>query len=160
MCPFINRHATAADAAEISDVLIRSITELCASDHLNDPDLIAGWVANKSPSEILDWIKQGAQFRLRISGHSIAAVGCFSSDGKIQLLYVAPENRGQGHSSELLACMEAELANAGVLIARLVSSKTAEAYYLSRGWEIDGDRVVCYTTDGQPMRKTLSPTKT
>lgn len=154
------RKATPSDAAEISEVLIRSITELCVADHLDDPKLIEGWVANKSPEHILQWIKDGARMRVSLAGDLIGAVGCYSDDGMIQLLYVSPEARGQGHSSALLNLMENEMRDAGIEVARLVSSKTAQDYYQRQGWEIDGDRVACYTTDGQPMRKQLSPGNT
>lgn len=154
------RDATLKDANDISDVLIRSITELCAADHLNDPELIKGWIENKSPDHIHQWITDGAQIRLSLTENSIGAVGCYSADGMVQLLYVAPEARGQGHSSALLKQMEREMQDAGIEAARLVSSKTAQDYYLKQGWEVDGERVVCYTTDGQPMRKQLISSNT
>ena len=59
-----------------------------------------------------------------------------------------------------LPCAEHEMRDAGIEAARLVSSKTAQDYYLKQGWEIDGERVVCYTTDGQPMRKQLISSNT
>lgn len=154
------RQATLEDANEISNVLIRSITELCAADHLDDPELIKGWIENKSPEHICQWLKEGAHMRLSLANEGIGAVGCYSTDGMIQLLYVAPEARGQGHSSALLQHMENEMRDKGVDAARLVSSKTAQDYYLKQGWEIDGERVVCYTTDGQPMRKQLISSNT
>lgn len=158
MADVLIREARPADAAEISDVLIRSITQLCAADHLDDPKLIEGWVANKSPEDVLNWIKSGAQMRVSLVDDLIGAVGCYTDDGMVQLLYVSPETRGQGHSSALLERMEREMRDAGIEAACLVSSKTAQDYYLKQGWEIDGERVVCYTTDGQPMRKQLNPT--
>lgn len=160
MAEVLIREARPADAIEISDVLIRSITMLCAEDHMDDPKLIEDWVANKSPEDILSWIKSGAQMRVSLAGDLIAAVGCYTDDGMVQLLYVSPESRGRGHSSALLKHMEHEMRNAGIEAARLVSSKTAQDYYLKQGWEIDGERVVCYSTDGQPMRKQLISTNT
>lgn len=160
MADVLIREARPADAVEISDVLIRSITQLCAADHLDDPKLIEGWVANKSPEDVLNWIKSGAQMRLSLVGDLIGGVGCYTNDGMVQLLYVSPETRGQGHSSALLKCMENEMRDTGIEAARLVSSKTAQDYYLKQGWEIDGERVVCYTTDGQPMRKQLISSNT
>ena len=159
MADVLIRKATTADAGEISGVLIRSITELCTADHQDDPDLIEGWLANKSPDHIREWIEAGAQMQVSQFGDAIGAVGCFSNEGMIQLLYVAPEARGQGHSSALLSQMEQELRELGVETANLVSSKTAQDYYLKQGWQIEGERVACYTTDGQPMRKQLIPTQ-
>lgn len=158
MSNLVIRDATIADAEEISSLLIRSITDLCGEDHLDDPKLIEGWVANKTPDHVREWIENGAQMRVSEAGDRIGAVGCYTDDGMIQLLYVSPEARGQGHSSAILKIMEDEMRASGIQAARLVSSKTAQAYYTKQGWDIDGARVVCYTTDGQPMYKRLNPT--
>ncbi|SHH34436.1 GNAT family N-acetyltransferase [Cognatishimia maritima] len=155
----IIRDATATDAEAISDVLVRSITELCSADHKNEPALLEGWLANKSPQHIRDMINAGAHMRVGVASGEIQSVGCYSSDGQIQLLYVAPEARGKGQSTALLESKEMELQAAGHSGISLVSSRTAESFYLARGWQLDGDRVACYSSDGQPMRKTLTPTK-
>lgn len=157
MADVLIRKATTADAGEISDVLIRSIIELCAADHLGNPKLIEGWIADKSPAEVTERITSGAQMHVSLLGDRIGAVGCYNSEGLIQLLYVAPEAQGTGHSTALLQLMETEMRVAGIETARLVSSKTAQDYYLKQGWQIEGERVVCYTSDGQPMRKQLIP---
>jgi len=159
MHEFIIRPARPEDAQAISDVLKRSITALCAADHLDDPDLIEGWIADKTPEEIGGRIIAGTQMFVTESAGQIGAVGEFQSKGHIDLLYVAPEAQGQGHSRALLADMENRLRDCGAQVARLVSSKTAQSFYLKRGWEIEGTPVVCYTTDGQPMRKVLVPSK-
>lgn len=155
MGEMIIRKAKAADAPAISDVLVRSIKALCAADHLDDPELIAGWIANKSPYEIGLRLSAGTNMLVTEVTGKVAAVGEFQSNGHIDLLYVAPEMRGKGHSSALLRAMERKLIELGVERARLVSSKTAQSFYAKHGWEVQGDRVTCYTTDGQPMCKAL-----
>ncbi len=49
------RRALPADAPAMSAVLIASITELCVEDHHNDPELLAGWLANKTPEGVAAW---------------------------------------------------------------------------------------------------------
>jgi len=154
------RKAKIEDANEISNLLIRSITDLCAADHQNDPRHVAGWTENKTPTDIVNWLDNDASLCLSLSQEQIAAVGCYTSDGMIQLLYVAPEAQGQGHSSALLQHMETEMRLAGIQTARLVSSKTAQDFYSAKGWTIEGTPVVCYTTAGQPMQKQLIPSNT
>ena|SRR5271156_490162 len=36
----------------------RSISELCGADHLNDPVILGGWQANKTPEIVMHWIAQ------------------------------------------------------------------------------------------------------
>ena len=45
----IIRDATPADAVKACDVLRASITELCTADHRQDPDILAHWLASKTP---------------------------------------------------------------------------------------------------------------
>ena len=150
------RQAERADAAAMSDVLTRSIVELCGADHKNDPEHLKSWLENKSESGVLTWFDNGVvALRVTETQNGIGAVGGFKKDGEIALLYVAPELRGQGHSSTLLAAMEAELAALGLKEARLMSSRTAERFYERQGWQTDGQRSACYSTSGQPMKKIL-----
>ena len=44
------RKAEPADVAAMSRVLIGSITDLCTADHRNDPEILAGWLRNKTPA--------------------------------------------------------------------------------------------------------------
>ncbi len=152
------RNATANDAEAISDVLIRSITALCAADHQDNPDLINGWIANKTPTHIREWLTGDLVLLVSEAEGRPGAVGGFLPDGTVSLLYVAPEARGQGHSGALLNAMEQRLMRQGISTARLVSTKTAQGFYESRGWSVEGSRVACYTTDGQPMCKVLEAT--
>jgi hypothetical protein len=43
------RDAVADDAPAACQVLRRSIVELCAADHGDDPAILAQWLANKTP---------------------------------------------------------------------------------------------------------------
>lgn len=151
------RSAQLADADAISDVLIRSITELCTADHGDRPADIADWTGNKSPDDIRAWINAGNALLVSVEGGAIGAVGQFNAEGLIQLLYVCPDMRGKGHSAALLSEMEKQISAKGLTEARLVSTKTAEGFYTKQGWHIDGARVACYRGDGQPMRKPLLP---
>ena len=48
----ITRAADLADVPAMSRVLTASIIQLCAADHLEAPDAIAAWTANKSEAGV------------------------------------------------------------------------------------------------------------
>lgn len=149
------RAARPSDAAEISDVLIRSITELCWADHGGRPANIADWTDTKTPDHIAGWIAAGHALFVTEENGCIGAVGQFNAKGLIQLLYVSPDARGMGHSAALLADMEKRIVDNGLTEARLVSTKTAQVFYENNGWQADGPTEPCHRGDGQPMRKRL-----
>ena len=62
------RDAEAADVDAMSEVLIRSITELCAPDHRNDPAAIAAWTANKTSEGVRRMLKIRILIEACISG--------------------------------------------------------------------------------------------
>jgi hypothetical protein len=47
------REAVAGDAEEACTVVRRSIAELCAADHGNDPAILARWLDNKTPENVV-----------------------------------------------------------------------------------------------------------
>lgn len=143
------RNARRADAPAMSAVLIASITELCAADHDNDPDRLAEWLANKTPSGVAAWFDNPDNTLVVAErGGQIAAVGGFSASREITLNYIAPAHRFAGVSTALLEAMELEL---GPGEARLNSTATARHFYLGRGWTEAGPRDIA----GYPMRKLL-----
>jgi len=143
------------NAAEISRVLIASVRELCTGDQGNSPAALADWLANKSEDGVSSWLSARHSIWLRVDRKAIAAVGAFSAEGEILLLYVAPRYRLKGHSAALLRHLEREIARAGHAEAFLTSTGTAHAFYPKHGWRDDGPAVDCHLTDGQPMRKVL-----
>lgn len=149
------RPARPGDAAEVSRILIASITALCTADHHDDPVAVANWLANKTPEGVAAMIASGG-VRLAEREGQIVAVGEIDRDlGKITLNYVDPARRGQGVSTALLAALEAELAAGGVVRAKLTATATARAFYLARGWEETGPGRQGRWIVGYPMEKTL-----
>ena len=55
------REAVVGDAEEACTMVRRSITELCAADHGNDPAILARWLDNKTPEnvEFRVWAESG-----------------------------------------------------------------------------------------------------
>lgn len=143
-----------ADAAVL--LLRRSITELCRADHQDDPERLAGWLANKRPEVFLGWLEDGQNTVLiaeNEQGQLMGVASC-SSSGRINLNYVSPDSRFSGVSSALVSALEAELLRQGMQHVSLVSTRTAHFFYLARGYR-DVVEVVA-APDELRMEKELS----
>jgi GNAT superfamily N-acetyltransferase len=154
------REACAADAAAACAVLRRSIAELCAADHNNDPAFLHGWLANKTPDNVAAWISDpGNVVYVAVDGEAIAGVASMSKDGRISLNYVSPDARFKGVSKALLAALERKAAELGLTHCRLESTKTARRFYEAAGYrEQDGPAGACGANAAascRPMVKNL-----
>lgn len=102
------RDAIAEDAPDACQVLRRSIQELCAADHRNDPGILARWLENKTQDLFRSWLRQpGNSVLVAVGNGAILAVGAVSATGRITLNYVSPDARFQGVSRALLAALAA-----------------------------------------------------
>ena len=151
------RDATAADAEAACDVLIKSISELCAADHSNDPAILGRWLSNKTPEIVAGWVKQpGNSLLVAVEGDAVLGVGSVTDAGKITLNYVAPEARFRGVSRALLGALEARAAERGNTDCTLTSTETAHRFYQSAGYSDEGKPVGNFgTSSGYPMSKRL-----
>ena len=150
------RPAEPADSAAMSAVLTASIRDLCTTDHRNDPEILAGWLRNKTPEMVLRMFDNpNAQLLVAEHDGEVAAVGCLNGTDEIALNYVAPGHRFAGVSKALLADMEDRIRQAGAARGKLTSTGTARRFYLASGWleagPCEADRgMACY-----PMEKPL-----
>ena len=136
------RQALTEDADAICTVLRRSITELCVADHCNDPEILAGWLANKTPETVQTWMQHAGNRMLVAEDNSrIAAVGLVSGEGEVLLNYVAPECRFRGLSKAMLAALERCVRANGLSRCVLESTETAQRFYLSRGYAVQRESV-------------------
>ena len=150
------RRAVEADIPAMSEVLTRSIIELCALDHKNDPAAIASWTANKTPDGVRR-ILEDPDVQLFVAEHDgvVAAVGCVQSGNEIGLNYVHPAHRFKGFSCALLAAMEHAMREAGLTEARLKATQTAHDFYRANGWHDAGEAYTGRWIEARPMRKRL-----
>src|SRR5581483_10253149 len=80
------RQAHVADAAAACRVLRRSIIELCAADHHGKAEILARWLANKTPEQMAAWIADPDGCVLVAVGEgTILAVGAVKRSGDITL---------------------------------------------------------------------------
>ena len=150
------REAVPEDAPAACLVMRRSIAELCAADHRNDPAVLQRWLSNKTPETFRSWIRPGNSLLVAVEGHGILAVGCVTDAGEITLVYVSPDARFAGVSSALLSALEDRAADRGNPVCTLQSTETARRFYLARGYSEDGPPDGKFgTTSAYPMSKRL-----
>lgn len=150
------RPAIVADAQQATSVLRRSIQELCTLDHGGDTEVIARWLANKTPDNIRSWI-EATDRRILVAEEDgrLLGVGGASEAGEITLNYVAPEARFQGVSRSIVQALEAYLRDLGRAESRLTSTRTAHPFYLAIGYVDAGEWDTSTTVPSRAMRKRL-----
>lgn len=153
------RDAEAEDALAACQVLRRSITKLCVSDHRNDPTVLGRWLANKTPDNVMSWITRPGNSVLVAADESgsILAVGSVTDAGKITLNYVSPDARFRGVSRALLGALEARALEHGNTQCTLSSTGTARQFYQANGYVKNGEPDWQFGISGYPMSKVLTP---
>jgi len=151
------RPACVQDVEACSDVLCRSIRELCEPDHEGDSRRIERWTRNKTPESIASWITESrGMLYVAVLDDEIVAVGGIDNGTSITVNYVSPDFRFQGVSREMLAFLEDQLRRKGVRVATLSSSRTAHQFYKSAGWKDTGETELFLGWEVPLMTKNLS----
>ena len=151
------REAVPQDATSACTVIRRSIVELCAADHRNDPAILGRSLENKTPGQVASWIaKPGNSVLVAAEGNEILAVGAVTDQGEITLNYVSPEVRFRGVSRAMLARLEARAIERGNDRCSLFSTETALRFYRAAGYVQEGRPHGKFgTSSSYPMSKSL-----
>ena len=133
------RDACPEDAVAACEVIRRSIAELCAADHDDDPEIFAQWLSNKTSENVRSWIaRQDAIVLVAVETDAIVAVGMVTDAGEVLLNYVSPDVRFGGVSRALLKVLEARVSARSIAVCRLESTETARHFYRSNGYAETG----------------------
>lgn len=151
------RDAVPDDATAACAVLRRSISELCVSDHRNDPAILAPWLGNKTPEIVASWIKHPhSSLLVAVEDDMVLGVGAVTDKGEITLNYVSPDARFRGVSRTMLRALEARARERGNTSCTLLSTETARRFYQSAGYVDAGPLQGKFGTDSSyPMSKRL-----
>lgn len=151
------RIAVPADAAAACDLVRGSISELCTADHGGDGSTIEAWLANKTPDNFRAWLSSPRHVAIVAeAGGDLAGFALLNRDGRIALLYVAPQVRFRGVSKALLASLEERARALGLEELTLESSLTALSFYERCGYWRSGEPVPGFgATRAYPLRKSL-----
>ena len=129
------REASVEDAVEASQVVRRSIAELCHADHQNDPIVLVKWLSNNTSHNMRSWIADPDSYVVvATEGAAIIGVGAITSSGEITLNYMSPDARFRGVSKAILNQLEAKALELGNNACALTSTETAGRFYLSAGY--------------------------
>lgn len=152
------RDAVISDAPQMVEVMQRSISELCAADHENDPAKLKAWLANKTIETVVRWIGgEGASYLVAENDGVLLAVGGVFDTGEISLNYVSPDARFRGVSKAMLQELEHRAFRHGNLRTTLNSTITAQRFYEQSGYVVTGPSPGKFATAGGfPMSKWLS----
>jgi GNAT superfamily N-acetyltransferase len=150
------RDALPDDAPAACLVMRRSIAELCAADHGDDPAILERWLSNKTPEIFRSWLRPDNTLLVAVENETILGVGCVTDAGEITLNYVSPDARLRGVSRALLAALEESARTRGLVRCTLASTETARRFYLERGYSEDGPADRTFGTNSRyPMSKQL-----
>lgn len=129
------RRACDTDAGIAVDVLRSSIAQLCREDHHDHSGELSSWLGNKTVESWAFWL-ESPDMTLMVAeqGSTVCGVGLVRRDGEILLNYVSPASRFCGISAGLLHAMERDAREHGARCTRLESTRTAQRFYLSRGY--------------------------
>jgi GNAT superfamily N-acetyltransferase len=132
--------ASEADAVAACDVLRRSICELCVADHGHDEQVLAAWLANKTPENVRAWITAASSFSVvAVDGGEVRGFGLIQRDGEIQMCYLVPEVQFRGAGKLMLRALEEQAARWGLRGVFLTSSVTAKQFYERNGYVQSGE---------------------
>lgn len=137
---WIVRNAEVGDAAEICEVLRKSVYGICAPDYDNDETLLAEWCANKTPENVASWFgyRGNHTFVAQTTEGKILGVGLLDQSGEVLLCYVLPEALHTGVGKSLLARMEANARERGLTEMRACSTISALPFYERNGFKVLG----------------------
>jgi GNAT superfamily N-acetyltransferase len=139
------RSAVTGDATAVCAVLRRSITECCAEDHQNCPDILSSWLGNKTPETVATWFATPSNFTLvAVNEGEVVGVALLTQAGKVSLCYVLPEVMHRGVGKALLAGLEQQARSWGIGVLKLNSTASARDFYTRNGYTMDGKEKSCF----------------
>jgi ribosomal protein S18 acetylase RimI-like enzyme len=151
------REAVPQDAETLCAIHRRSIVEVCGPDY-PDAEGVAAWLANKTPENYRLWMQRPVSPMLvgERDGEPLAVAQVDLAEGRVMLLYVAPEGVGSGLGRALMAEMERRAIAHGLERLTLGATVTAAPFYERLGFRVVEERPA-YGRMSPEMVKDLAP---
>lgn len=155
---FTVRPATETDAIPACEVMRRSIRELCSADHRNDAKILAAWLENKTPANMIAWVKSKDNFSVvALRGSEVCGFALLQRNGEVNFCYVVPEVLYLGAGKAMLAALESEAAHCGLKRLTLTSTSTARSFYERQGYSASGAPISIFgLQQAFPMEKQIA----
>jgi len=128
--PVIIRAAAPKDATRLNDLHIASVRALCARHYA--PEIIDGWLLNRTPDGYLPPISRGAIFVAELDGR-IVGFG-EAAPGTVVAVYVDPAKTGRGVGRCLLLHALVQARNSVRDSVVVESTLNASAFYQRHGF--------------------------
>lgn len=144
------RNSTIEEAKSIATLLKRSILEICGPDYGNDRSILGNWIENKTERNVKAWIDN--ENTIAVTAYldlEIVGFGLSNSEGEILLLYVLPENKGNGVGSSIYLDLENQLVSRNIKKITAYSTITAKPFYQNKGFTQIGTPIKVGGIDGE-----------
>lgn len=113
--------------------------ELCAPYYNNDDEILAQWLANKTPANVRRWIESDRSYCVvAVNGEGLVVGFASISGSEIMLNYVLPEALHQGIGKAMLQALETQAIASGIEEIEVVSTIPAKAFYERNGYVPNG----------------------
>ncbi|MDH5648470.1 MAG: GNAT family N-acetyltransferase [Gammaproteobacteria bacterium] len=148
--------ATRESLQEISELIKQSIVTLCQADHQNKPEHLQAWLSARASDKLAHELfgNNSRAFTCRHEGR-LAGVVNINTTGEMTLCYVHPAYSGRGVGRLLLQAAEEQAIKWGLKQIHLVSTRTAREFYLSQGFESNGEEICHIGMPGYPLLKVI-----
>lgn len=133
---------TTDHAEEICNIIIQSITQVCAVDYKNDPVIIDEWLSNKTPENVAQWLQSSSNRScavVDVERNKLIGYALMNNDGEILLNYVLPDYLSMGIGKTLLNKIEDMARDLKLNKLLAVSTITAKKFYERNGFIKNGE---------------------
>ena len=136
------RPAKPEDADQATNLLRRSIAELCAADYQDDAATLENWLANKARENFLSRLVHDNNLCVVAEENSrLLGVGMILRKGTINLLYLLRGEQRRGIGKAIYLALERQARDWGLQKLALTSNRESRAFYESMGFWSTGDAV-------------------
>lgn len=139
------RVAVIGDEQSVCALLRRSITDGCAADHRDHPDVLDNWLSNKTPNNVRTWIVSASNYMVVAGrGEQLLGVALLTQAGKLALCYVDPAALRSGIGRAMLDAVETQARAWNISKLHLHSPASAAGFFARLGYVDGGKEKACY----------------